>query len=400
MEITRKLIPAAYLSGLGHFAIEFCVNSLPILYPLLIISMGLSYAQVGAIVFVLSMGSTLTQPFFGYLSDRWDKRSFLVFSVAWAGVFMGLVGLMKSYWMLILIVGLASLGSAAFHPSAAVVAASGHDKNRGAFVAIFSVSGTLGTALSPLIIGMLVTGLGVKATLILPPVALSSTLLLLSQFRSYPAIYNQTADATHEVATQKSKNSALMLALVVLTVGARSWFHGSVVTYLPVWLQSLGLPLSSAATYLSVLMVMVSVGSLAGGTISDLFGRTPIAVASFILLGPAFWLVLNMGGVFQLISAGVAGFILGLTFPITILLAQEAWPKGVGFASSLVLGLGWMPFGLGSWVLGALADRTSLSFAMGTLPFIPLIALVMVSAAGYFSTRLRRMQVAVIAEKM
>ena len=68
-------------------------------------------------------------------------------------------------------------------------------------------------------------------------------------------------------------------------------------------------------------------------------------------------------------------------------MAQEAWPEGIGLASSLVMGLGWLPFGVGSWAIGRLADSTDLTFALGTLIYVPIISLVAAITYGVIAYR-------------
>ena len=114
----RLILPIA----LAHLTIELCNNYMPVVYPILIPTMGLTYAQVGLVTLVASIGATLVQPLFGFLSDRWKPRRIVVASIIWIGLLMGLVGLTRNYWLLILLVGLGSLGSAAFHPAGATAA--------------------------------------------------------------------------------------------------------------------------------------------------------------------------------------------------------------------------------------------------------------------------------------
>jgi FSR family fosmidomycin resistance protein-like MFS transporter len=64
---------------------------------------------------------------------------------------------------------------------------------------------------------------------------------------------------------------------------------------------------------------------------------------------------------------------IGATFPVGILMAQEVWPQAKGLASSLVLGLGWLPAGIGAWLVGFIADKTSLTYGLTTLLFVPLV---------------------------
>jgi FSR family fosmidomycin resistance protein-like MFS transporter len=83
--------------------------------------------------------------------------------------------------------------------------------------------------------------------------------------------------------------------------------------------------------------------------------------------------MLQTTGTVQLLCIGLIGVMIGATFPVTILMAQEIWPRATGLASSLVMGVGWLPAGIGSWVVGLIADRSSLSAGLTTLIFVPLV---------------------------
>ncbi len=67
---------------------------------------------------------------------------------------------------------------------------------------------------------------------------------------------------------------------------------------------------------------------------------------------------------------------IGASFPVTIVLAQEAWPQSVGLASAMVMGLGWLPSGLGAFVVGQIADRSSLTAGLTSLVFVPFAGLI------------------------
>jgi len=389
----KRLLPIPYLTALAHFAIEFSFNALPILYPLLIVSMGLSYQQVGAIALVVTLGATITQPVFGYLSDRLGRRAFMVFSVAWVGILLGLTGFIQSYWLVLLVVGLGALGSAAFHPAGIAVATGSDPEHRGAAASIFSVSGSLGTIFSPLLFGLGIARFGARMSIILIPITLLVTIFLYSQYRSIDEANRSTPAATKPVETQSDNNKSLwLLVLVIIIVAARSWVHGSIITYLPEWLLNSGLTTEITGIYISILMVMIGLGSLVGGILSDRLGRAPVAAVSFLFIGPAFWLFLNQADVFQPILIGLVGFALGISFPITIVMAQEAWPQGAGLASALVMGIGWLPYGIGSWTIGRIADLTTLTNALNTLIYIPLISLVATAIIGLPAIRLESRQ--------
>ena len=134
---------------------------------------------------------------------------------------------------------------------------------------------------------------------------------------------------------------------------------------------------------MSALLVAASVGSLIGGTLSDRIGTIPIVLVSLALLGPAHWMFLHSQGLLQVASVCIIGTLIGSTFPVVIVLAQEAQPNKVGLASSLVMGLGWLPAGFGAWLIGVVADKTTLTLALSTLTFVPIVGVISGLALGW-----------------
>jgi FSR family fosmidomycin resistance protein-like MFS transporter len=370
----RYLYPIA----LAHLTIELCNNYLPVVYPILIASMGLSYAQVGLVTLVSSAGATLSQPFFGYVSDRWEARRIILSSVLWIGILMGLVGLSGSYWLLVLLAGLGSLGSAAFHPAGATAVASASSTRRGATLSLFSVSGTLGSALSPLWITAGISWLGLPGTAVLIPTVALVGLLLYHQWGwagQAGGSSSVTGRATAHAQNPGQNGSLVGLVLVVLMVMCRSWFQLSLATYLPEWMQNQGWSLVASGQMLTAFLVAVSIGTLIGGTLSDRIGRWQVVALSLGFLGPTQWLFMSASGSAQVVLVGMVGILLGSTFPVTIVMAQEAWPQGVGLASALAIGLGWLPGGLGASFTGLVADQTSLATALQWLVIAPALGL-------------------------
>lgn len=359
-----------YPISLAHLVIELCNSYLPIVYPLLITSMALSYTQVGIVTLVSSVGATLSQPLFGYLSDRLAARRVIILSILWIGLLMGLVGLAPSYGLLILLVTLGGLGSAAFHPAGAIMTAAIATTRRGAALSVFSVSGSLGSALSPLLIAAVITRWGLPGTTVLLPIALLTSLLLLHQWGwardGLPASRATLPTGAHApISTQSSSLAGLVL--VVLVVMCRSWFQFSLTTYLPEWLQSQGWSLTTSSQLLTAFLVSVSLGVVIGGPLSDRVGRWQVVALSMALLGPAHFFFISASGAPQVGLVLIIGILLGSGFPVTVAIAQETWPQGIGLASALVMGLGWLPGGLGASFTGLVADRTSLATALSLL---------------------------------
>lgn len=360
--------------SLAHLILEASFNFLPVTYVLLIPKLGLTYGQIGTLALLSSLAGTLTQPIFGWLSDRGDPRLIVLGSLVWGGVMMGLVGFMPSYGALAVLLILAALGSAAFHPPAAALSSLTEASNRGRAMSLFSVGGNLGSAFSPALVGLALGSVGLASTAIVIPLSLVTALLLARQLRGVSAP-DRRGSVDQGQSTGIASGSFFALLAIVAVVAARSYFQLALMTYLPEWLRSDGQSLAMAGAALAILMVAVSVGSLFGGSLSDRFGRMPVVGLSLALMIAGHWLLMRTAGVSQMAAVVLVGLMIGASFPVAIVLAQEAWPRSVGFASAMVMGLGWLPAGLGAWVVGNIADRSSLTAGLQSLTFVPLIGL-------------------------
>ena len=372
------LAGVAPLMSLAHLILEAGFNFLPVTYALLIPQLGLSYGQIGTMVLLMTVAGTITQPLFGWLSDRGDPRLIVVVSLMWGGALMGLVGFMPSYGWLVALVVLAALGSAAFHPPAAALSSLTEVANRGRAMSLFSVGGNLGAALSPLLIGLALSAGGLRATAVLIPLSLLTGVLLARQLRGAATTRSRALMA--DSAPARAGSAAALVAIVVV-VGARSYFQQALMTYLPEWLRGNGQSLAVAGAALTLFMVAVSIGSLFGGALSDRFGRLPVIGVSLVLMTTGHWLLLRTVGAPQMAAVLLIGLMIGASFPVTIVLAQEAWPRSVGFASAMVMGFGWLPAGLGAWVVGRIADNSTLTDGLSSLAVAPLVGL---AAAAVF----------------
>lgn len=377
----------APLMSLAHFVLEASFNFLPVTYVLLIPKLGLSYESVGALVFLTAILGSGTQPLFGWLSDRGDPRRIVLVSLIWSGVLMGLVGFMPTYGALAALLGLASLGSAAFHPPAAALSSQTEATNRGRAMSLFSVGGNLGAALSPALVGLALGSVGLAATAVVIPLTLLTAWLLMRRYRATPPPVPRV-DAGPGAVPATTVGSMVALMAIVTVVGARSYYQMAVMTYLPEWLQANGQSLAMAGAALAVFMIAVSLGSLFGGTLADRFGRLPVIVVSLVMIGVGHWFMMRLSGPSQMVAVALVGAMIGASFPVTIVLAQEAWPQKVGMASAIVMGLGWMPAGLGAWVVGRVADGSTLSAGLATLIIAPIVGLG--AAMVYVVTRGRR----------
>ena len=377
-----------YLVSLGHLLLEMANNSLPIIYPVLVAANVISYTRVGTIVFIVGMWSSLAQPLFGYLSDRWAPQVVIGLSVAASGAAIALTGFSASWTVLLACVTLAMTGSAAFHPAAAIVAAASARGARGAAVSVFSVGGNLGSTIGPVLVAATIAAFGSRGTAaVFPPVILGAVTLLVLLGRAHRTRSTYGGGDSGLLARQ---GSWAALALVVIAAGFRMWFQTSFGTYLPAWFEEQGYTLTFAAQMLSVFTACSALGSLLGGTLADRIGSWQLMAIALALLGPSSWLLLQVAPALHAPLVGFVGVLVGANYPVAIVAAQESWPRGPGLATGLALGLAWIGSAAGGLITGRLVDQVSAQYALQWL-FIPSI-LALVCALAYPLARGREAQ--------
>ena len=90
---------------LGHVWVDASQAILPVALVKLKESFALSYFQVGFIMAVLNLTSSVIQPVFGYISDRFPTGWFVPVGILWTALAMGLLGWSANYPVAVLLVG-------------------------------------------------------------------------------------------------------------------------------------------------------------------------------------------------------------------------------------------------------------------------------------------------------
>src|SRR5438309_1429563 len=87
VESPRATLLPLVLFCSGHFFIDLYSIALSVLQPLLLAQYGLSLTQAGVLGGMLVFSSSVTQPVYGYLSDRFHSYLFTAVAPAVAAIF-------------------------------------------------------------------------------------------------------------------------------------------------------------------------------------------------------------------------------------------------------------------------------------------------------------------------
>lgn len=358
----------------GHFSVDMYSGMLPLILVALTVPLGLSYAQIGLVSTFFTLTSSLTQPFFGWLADRWGGRALAAGGVILIAMAMGAMRLVESYTLLLLLAPLAGIGSAAFHPQGAANAALASGKQKATGLSLFMLGGNSGFATGPVVARAAFTAVGQGAILMLTSVGF---LLGLVQLFAAPGIHKAQTSGKASTATLNDHRPMALAAAValLLVIFMRQWVHSSLSTYLPQWAIAQGYSVEFASNLMFAMLFPLAFGGLIGGFLSDRIGRKPIIVTSLFFIAPLLLLLLNSMGPLAFFVAPVLGMMIGASFPITLVMAQELLPRGIGVMSGLALGFTFIAGGIGVAISGWLADR------IGLTPMLIGIALIGFSGA-------------------
>ena len=164
MEVEKMNKKALSLLSLGHMVTDISQGALPVLLPFIKEALQISYTKSGLILLFANFTSSIIQPAFGHLADRYSQGWFLPGGIFLASIALSLTGFAWSYEVLLLLVVLSGMGVAIFHPEGYRTAHFFTGQKKATGMAIFSVGGNLGFSLGPIMVTYLVTYCGLKGT--------------------------------------------------------------------------------------------------------------------------------------------------------------------------------------------------------------------------------------------
>ncbi len=368
---SRSTFPPLVLFSCGHFFVDLYSIALGVLLPLLLAQYGLSLTQAGILGGVLVFSSSVMQPVYGYLSDRFRSHLFTALAPAGAAIFISSLGLASGYGMLLAMVWLGGAAIASFHPQATANATLGIKRNRGRAMATFISSGTLGLALGPTYFSWMTGTLGLTRTYwaAIPGVVMS--LLLLAFLRVSPVSSGPRlhVDLTPLRAVWRP------LTILFLLVVIRSVVQVTFGQFLPLYLKlQRGYPLATASYITSAYLIGGALGGFTGGNLADRFGGRRIILLSMIGSVPFLLLFVFTTGPVSIAGLILGGLILLFTIPINVMMGQELVPANAGTVSALMMGAAWGSAGIVFIPLtGWISDHYSMQTAFTGLVIAPLI---------------------------
>lgn len=357
---------------------------LPAIYPLLKTSYGLTFTQLGLITLTFQFTASILQPVVGLITDR--KPMPYSLAVGMATTLFGLVSLAysSSFLTILISAALVGSGSAIFHPEASRIAYMAAGKRRGLAQSLFQVGGNAGSAIGPLLAALIIVPHGQRSIVGFSALALLGVAVLYqigkwqssNRHRIKP---KATANTEGKASTTPRRTVVIALSVLVVLVFSKYVYLASLTSYYTFYLMDrFQVSVQSAQLHLFLLLFAVAVGTIVGGPVGDRFGRKRVIWGSILGVAPFSLALPHVGLHTTAVLSVFIGLILASAFSAILVYAQELIPGKVGMVAGLFFGLAFGIAGIGSAILGKVADIQGINFVFHICAFLPLLGLLTV----------------------
>jgi FSR family fosmidomycin resistance protein-like MFS transporter len=211
----------------------------------------------------------------------------------------------------------------------------------------------------------------------LPLIALAILLFVGRWYKLNLSTYKQKNIKTKSEGPVLSQKKIILSILILLVLIFSKYFYlASMVSYLTFYMiEKFKVSVQHAQIFLFIFSFSVAAGTLLGGPLGDRFGRKYVIWFSILGVAP-FTLLLPHANLFwTAILTVIIGFTLASAFSAILVYAQELLPGKIGMVSGLFFGFAFGMGGLGSALLGVLADHKGIIYVYQVCAFLPLIGL-------------------------
>jgi len=377
---SETVYPILFAISISHLLNDLIQSVIPAVYPMLKSNYALSFTQIGIITLVFQLTASILQPFVGLYTDKKPTPRSLAIGMLFSLAGLICISFASNFIYILLSVSLIGMGSSIFHPEASRVAHLASGGKKGLAQSIFQVGGNAGGAIGPLLVALIVIPLGQHYIGVFGVLAIVAVMIL-TYVGNWYQIHLKPKTQTASVSALKSDlpKSKVIFALVILLVliFSKYFYMASMTSYFTFYLiNKFHVSVQESQIYLFIFLASVAAGTILGGPLGDRYGRKLIIWVSILGAAPFTLLLPHVGLGVTIILAILIGLIISSAFSAILVYATELIPGKVGMIAGLFFGFAFGMGGIGSAVLGWLADRTSIEYVFNICAYLPLIGIV------------------------
>ena len=379
----KTVLPILMALSFSHLLNDTFQSLIPAMYPVLKKSFDLNFSQIGFITFTFQLTGSILQPLVGWYTDRNPKVHSLTAGMCFTATGLVCFALAQNFAMLLVAVGIIGIGSSIFHPESSRVAHFASGGRKGMAQSLFQVGGRVGAATGPLMAAFIILPFGQFNIIWFAAVALLGATFLGFVGRWYSR--NSPKNSTEKKETHafsfsnfsiQRRRAIIALSILLILTLSKYAYLASMRNYLTFYMiQQFGISAQSSQVHLFLFMFAVAAGTYIGGPIGDRIGRKYVIWISILGVAP-FTILFPYANLFWAsVLSVVIGFLISSAFPAILVYSQDLMPTSLGMVSGLFYGFAFGVAGLGSVLLGKLADQTSMEFVFNLCSYFPLIGI-------------------------
>lgn len=364
----------------SHLLNDTLQSLIPAIYPLVKDSLKLSFSQIGLITLTFQLSASILQPLVGIFTDKRPQPYSLAIGMTFT--LAGLISLAFAHHFAIVLVSVAlvGVGSSIFHPEASRLAHMAAGGKHGMAQSLFQVGGNAGSALGPLLAAAIIVPFGQFNVIWFSLAALLAIIVMLNISKWYRANAHRikAKKKVQQVTTTKLPTSKVVFSIAILLVliFSKYFYMASMTSYYTFYLMDkFHLSVQSSQVYLFIFLFSVALGTFMGGPVGDRIGRKYVIWISILGVAPFSLLLPHVNLFWTGVLSVFIGIILSSAFSAILVYAQELIPGKVGMVAGLFFGFAFGMGGIGSALLGKLADQTSIQYVYHVCAYLPLIGL-------------------------
>jgi FSR family fosmidomycin resistance protein-like MFS transporter len=365
----------------SHLLNDTIQSLIPAIYPILKGSFHLNFAQVGLITLTFQLTASLLQPFVGLYTDHRPKPYSLAIGMGFTLFGLVLLSTAKNFPMILCSSALVGMGSSVFHPEASRLARMASGGRHGFAQSLFQVGGNAGSSLGPLLAAIIIAPRGQSSIAWFSLMALLAIGVLWKVGGWYKHnMYRIKARASEKGrgshAALSRKRILLALAVLISLIFSKFFYLTSLTNYYTFYLiGKFHVSVQTAQMFLFLFLFAVAAGTIIGGPFGDRFGRKCVIWVSILGVAPFTLLLPYVNLFWTAVLTVIIGVVLASAFSAILVYAQDLVPGKVGMIAGIFFGFAFGMAGIGSAVLGQLADHTSVEFVFRVCAFLPLLGL-------------------------
>ncbi|OCK51936.1 Fosmidomycin resistance protein [Chryseobacterium sp. CBo1] len=381
IDTTKIVYPILFMISFSHFLNDLIQSTIPSLYPILKGEFRLSFAQIGIITLVFQLTASILQPFVGIYTDKKPNPRSLAIGMGLSMAGLLLLAAAHEYYVILISVALIGMGSSIFHPEASRVAQMASGGQKGLAQSIFQVGGNSGSAIGPLLVALIILPLGQGYVGLFAIAAFIGIIILWRIGNWYSERLSSRKSSKHPsdiIEIQLSRKKVLFSISVLLALVFSKYIYlASMTNYFTFFLiDKFHVSVQDSQLYLFIFLAAVAVGTILGGKLGDKYGRKKIIWISILGAAPFTMCLPYLPLFWTIIFAVLIGLIIASAFSAILVYATDLMPNKIGLVAGLFFGFMFGMGGIGSAILGAVADDTSIEYVFKICAFLPLMGII------------------------